>query len=133
MIVATAVDQLETCSEKISQTVRTVTRDRQATALRRPVWGERPHNQMAAEFQTALHPFDIGCLLSLISQEMKGCAIVPDVVSQRWLPKGGVSGNPLYLITFGAESLSRRIQCGFREIEHRYIAKSFGKKAIDQP
>lgn len=133
MIVAAAVDQLETCSQQFQQTVRTMARNWQTAALFRPIKGESSHNQRAADVQRAFQSLDVGRLFSRIGQKMEGCAIVPDIIGLRRLPKSGVAGNPRHLVSLGAETLLRRIERSRREIEHSHIDEPFSKKAVNQP
>ena len=75
-----AINQIKVRRQERAKAFSAVPRNRKTAALLGAVERKRPDNQVTAALERLLEPFDIGQLFVLAGQEVKGGAIMPDVI-----------------------------------------------------
>ena len=125
-------DQLERAANGPAQAFGIVTLHRQAAAFLRTVGREGRDDGMAARLHAGMQAVDIGCAVLFLDQEVKRRAVVPDVEGLRRLPNRRIGRDPLHGGALLAEARLRRLQRGFRQIQHRDRGKTVCQQGIDQ-
>jgi hypothetical protein len=127
------VDQAKIGSQHCGQRSRIVPHDRQSAASLRAVKVKGADDDISTSLDGSLQPVDIGGLIGLISQEMKGRSVVPQIVGFGWLPGGDVSNDPFDASSRLTKTLPGCLERGAGKIQDRDLPHLAFDKAINQP
>src|SRR5581483_4894662 len=105
---------------------------RQTAAALGPVRRESPDDKLSARPQHLANAIGVGRAIVGRGEEVKGRAVVPDVVALRWLPGGDVGDDPVDRAGARAEPLARLGKCLVREVEDADRAEALVEQRVDQ-
>src|SRR3954468_5713331 len=128
-----AVDQFKAVSQDGRQGCGVVAADKKAAASLRPIRRERGDDGMSARTQGAPEPLNIGDLFVLPRKEVKGRAVVPDIVGPRRIPSRHIRCYPRHRMRLLADPRSGSGKRGGRQIEHRQVLVAALHQAIGKP
>jgi hypothetical protein len=111
VLVSSDAYEPEPRAESLSKALGVITRHGQATRLFRTFRSECRDNRMPARLERLPEPGKISCPVRPSEHEVERRAIVPDVISPRWLPSRDVSYDPLDALGSAADP---RPDCGKR-------------------
>src|SRR5882757_2072066 len=133
MVMPPGFDQFEVRSKRPGKRLRVVAHNRQPATSFGTVGSEGRDDHMTAGPHRLLKAQDICSAVCRLGQEVKGGAIVPEVVAVRRLPGGDISGDPIDPVSAPPEPLFRLLEglCG--KIEYRYLVEALVEDAINQP
>ena len=115
------VAQLEVGPQDCGQRGCIVSHDRQSAAPLRAVQSEGTDDDITSGLNGFLEPIDIGGLIGLISQEMKGRTVVPQVVNLGWLPRRDICNHPFDVNSPVAKTQLGCITSGGGKIQNRNV------------
>src|SRR5215212_578886 len=127
------VDQFKAASQDGCQGCGVVTADKEPAASLRPVGRERGDDGMSTRTHGAPKPLKIGALFVLPRKEVKGGAVVPDIVGPRRLPSRHIRCYPGYRMRLLAHPCSGPGKRGGRQIEHGQVMVAALDQAIGKP
>src|SRR2546430_2222397 len=97
MVMAAALDQLESATERLGKRRCIMPYDRQATTPLRAIDRKRADNDVPAGSHRSQDPLGIGGAIFGLRQEMEGGSVVPDVKGLGRFPLRHVSNEPAHL------------------------------------
>ena len=102
MLVTHTVNKPESRPERLDEGFRAIAPHWKAAAALRAVKGEGRYDGVSSVGKRGVEPRNIGSAIHLLGEEVKGGAIVPDVVSPSGFPDRHVGDDPLDAIGVAA-------------------------------
>ena len=133
MGVVPALNKLVGRAEYFNERHGIVTGDRQPAAPIGTVGSKRPDDDEAPGADGSEDSLGIGSAVLGFSQEMKSCAVMPQIIRLRRLPSGHVCRRPVYFRASCAEPCPRCSKRISGKVKYRDSLRSLVKKSVNQP
>ena len=111
MNMPTSINKLERAPKGLAKAHRIVPYYWKAAASFWPIKREGRNDGVSSDLQGPLKARDIRRTVMVLGEEVESRPIVPDIVSLRWLPNGGVRYNPMNLSSIASKARFSGLKC----------------------